>query len=780
MIPVDRRSDGLGQHDSVEEINATTGGEFERAADQLLESTYEEPMSLSAYVNKVLNNPGTAARSGRYLLDAIDHAGTRTVMERGETFTRYRFFDDPFNGGENAVIGNTSALNDFVNDLRSTVAGGRSAETIAWVQGPTATGKSELKRCLIAGLREYSKTEDGRRYTIEWNIESGGRSPGLTYGDRESVGSRQWHPSPVQTEPLSVFPAEVCAAIIAVAQESSNTDQQLAMPISLDPFSREAYDQLEERYRREHVTALFSSITDPNHLRVKNYVVGVGSGIGVLHAEDEGTPKERLVGSWMGSMIRALDSRGRKNPQAFSFDGILSQGNGLLTIVEDAAHHADLLQRLLNIPEEGHVKLDKGIGMDIDTQLIVISNPDLEAQLNQHADLGDNDPLRALKRRLNRYRFRYLVTLELEHRLLLRELKYDDGVPKSTPVSGDRTHRDAVTVRVGTTDGSATDREFAPHALEAAAMYAVVTRLDETDRPENISLVEKALLFNAGEFESDGTDLTVESLDFDASSSDGRQGIPVTYTRDVLSSVVTESGSRDHSTLPLADVIMPADVLDAMVDGLQGAPIFSPAERREFRDRVGTVADYVFEQQERDVLRAMMAEKHVDESVVSEYVEHVYRWATDDPPDSATDDPEAPDPLLMKVFEIEHLGRFDEDDYLDAKPREHVESFRRNRIITALNRQTWQRRDAEFSIESVDVMSIPVIAEQLTEYDWDDVARRFPDLEPEQWESPPTDTQTDTVKTDTIDRLASEFGYSPASATLTCRHVFREVNQPWE
>jgi len=66
---------------------------------------------------------------------------------------------------------------------------------------------------------------------------------------------------------------------------------------------------------------------------------------------------------------RELDSRGRKNPQAFSYDGVLSQGNGLLTIVEDAAQHADLLQKLLNVPDEGHVKLDKGIGMDIDTQL---------------------------------------------------------------------------------------------------------------------------------------------------------------------------------------------------------------------------------------------------------------------------------------------------------------------------------------------------------------------------------------------------------------------------
>ncbi len=147
---------------------------------------------------------------------------------------------------------------------------------------------------------------------------------------------------------------------------------------------------------------------------MKNYVVDVGQGIGVLHSEDDGSPKERLVGSWMPSMLRELDSRGRKNPQAFSYDGVLSQGNGLLTVVEDAAQHADLLQKLLNVPDESHVKLDKGIGMDIDTQLLIISNPDLDAELDKYSDRNGRDPLKALKRRLDKHEFTYLTNLSLE------------------------------------------------------------------------------------------------------------------------------------------------------------------------------------------------------------------------------------------------------------------------------------------------------------------------------------------------------------------------------
>ncbi len=80
------------------------------------------------------------------------------------------------------------------------------------------------------------------------------------------------------------------------------------------------------------------------------------------------------------------------------------------------------------MPDESHVKLDKGIGMDVDTQLIIISNPDLEAQLNKHADREGQDPLKALKRRLDKHEFTYLTNLSLEAQLLRRELTNETQV----------------------------------------------------------------------------------------------------------------------------------------------------------------------------------------------------------------------------------------------------------------------------------------------------------------------------------------------------------------
>jgi predicted Ser/Thr protein kinase len=760
--------------------DARDGEGYVAAADEALRETYEGPMSLTEYVDRALETPQIAAHAAKYLVEAIEAAGTRTVVEEGEQRERHRFFDDPHNDGEHAILGNTEVLNAFVDDLRSIAARRGKEEKIIWLEGPTATGKSELKRCLINGLREYSKTDAGRRYTVEWNVAGVGDTPGLTYGGSGPVNEDDWYASPVQSHPLTVFPPGVRGEILAAINARLDDDLDVAVDAALDPFCREAYDYLEERYRRQGVEDLFSAVTAPDHLRVKNYVVDVGHGIGVLHAEDDGSPKERLVGSWMAGMVRELDSRGRKNPQAFSYDGVLSQGNGLLTVVEDAAQHADLLQKLLNVPDEGSVKLDKGIGMDVDSQLIIISNPDLEARLNQHAERDGQDPLKALKRRLDRRQFTYLTNLSLEAELVRRELANETAVWRADSYDDlEAAIREPVAMRVRTDEGIV-ETELAPHTVEAAALYAVVTRLDGEDVPAGLDLVDKALLFDRGYLQHGDERVEAEEFAFDADSEDGEGGIPVTYTRDVLADLVYTERDRHHPELAVEHVVMPRDVLDAMAEGLAAAPVFSAAERGEYESRVVPVKNYLFERQQEDVLAAIMREKRVERATVEEYVEHVYAWAADERIENERGERVAPDPLVMKVFETEHLGRFGEESYEGTEPSPAVRQFRTRKIITALNRHAWGRRDEGFRVEDVDVTAIPVMDTVLGSHDWEDVRRTFEDFDPRRWEDPPEGTETAAVKERTIENLIEMFGYSEASAALTSRHVTSQVSYQWE
>ncbi len=751
--------------------------DFIRAADEELRGTYEEPMSLEAYLDRAFEHPSIASHASKYLLEAIESMGTRTVVEEGEERDRYRFFDDPANDGEHAVLGNTEILNDFVDDLRTIAADRGKAEKLIWFDGPTATGKSELKRCLVNGLREYSKTDAGRRYTVEWNIANVSDTRGIAYGD-ELDHEEDWYESPVQSHPLTVFPLEVRRDVVRALNDASGDHIPLSVDEDLDPFCREAYTHLEEQYRRAGKQNLFSEVTDDRHLRVKNYVVDVGRGIGILHSEDDGSPKERLVGSWMPGMLRELDSRGRKNPQAFSYDGVLSQGNSLLTIVEDAAQHADLLQKLLNVPDEGHVKLDKGIGMDIDTQLVIISNPDLDAELDKYADRNGRDPLKALKRRLNKHEFRYLTNYSLEAELIRRELTNETTVWDSeSEAEVDDRIREGIVIEVRDSAGELTDRELAPHAVEAAAMYSVVSRLDGEDLSAGLGLVDKALLYDQGYLQRGDERVDADEFDF-VGTGDGTHGIPVTFTRDVIADLLHEDTGRRHESLPVERVITSMDVLDAMAGELADAPVFSRAEVTEYESRLATVKDHVYERQETDVLDALLAEKGVEAETVEEYIEHVYAWASDDQLETEHG-PVDPDPLLMRLFETEHLGRFREDDYAGNEPNEDVVEFRRERVISALNRYAWENRDEDFSITDVDFSDIPVIRAVLDTHDWEDVRRLFPDLDPNQWADPPANTDTEEIKARTIEHM-TENGYTAASAELVSRDVMREVSYQWD
>jgi len=774
-----REKSSVSDERSNEDVSAKS---YIQSADRTLRSTYEEPMTLDAYVDVLLSAPHLGAHAPKYLLDAIEDAGTRTVIEEGEEKQRYRFFDDPWNDGEHAILGNTEVLNRFVDDLRSIAAGRGKEEKILWLDGPTATGKSELKRCLINGLREFSRTERGRRYTMEWNVAGVESRPGLTYSDEVATPDEDdWYASPVQSHPLTVFPDDVRAELVAELNERLEDHIPIRVENELDPFCREAYSYLEEQYRRDGVDELFSAVTDPRHLRIKNFVVDVGSGIGVLHSEDDGSPKERLVGSWMHGMLRELDSRGRKNPQAFSYDGVLSQGNGLLTIVEDASQHADLLQKLLNVPDEGRVKLDKGIGMDIDTQLVIISNPDLEGQLNQHAEREGQDPLKALKRRLDRHQFTYLTNLSLEAELLRRELTDETSVWDAGSWDElERWIRAPLTMHVKRADGRVRARELAPHTIEAAALYAVVSRLDRSDLPDGIGVVDKALLFDRG-YIRDGDDrIDIDDVDFDSETTNGKRGIPVTVTRDTIADLLHEEVDRFHERLPVEEVIMPRDVLNAMVDALTEAPVFSRSEAAAFEDRITPVKEYIFSQQEADVLEAMMRDRRVDERTVEEYVEHVYAWSEGEQIVNERGEQVEPDDLKMKLFEIEHLGRFDESDYVGNQPAAEVVEFRTERIITALNRHAWRHRDDEFRVSDVNPKEIPIIKAVLGSYDWDDIRRTYEDFDPYQWDTPPSGTETERLKTETIQNMQELFDYSEAAAELTSRHVMNQVSYRWD
>ncbi len=777
---------------------------YEDAENEALAEFKEPPKSVGEYLEQLEDQPTNASQAAKYLLEAIEYEDTRTVIEEGEKKERYKFFDDPRNDGEHAILGNTETLNDFVDDLRNIAAGRGKDEKIVWIDGPTATGKSELKRNLINGLHEYSKTDEGKRYTMEWNITGLGQSDnrGTTYGggdEAANVDEEAWYKSPINDEPLKLFSEDGTRQQI-LDDLNDGTDDNIDIQIEgdLDPFSRTAYDILEDHYlAEEHDDDLFSQITQEDNVRIKRYLMDKGDGIGVLHSEDDGRPQQKLVGDWMRGMFQQLDSQGAKDPRAHSYDGVVAQGHRGATIIEDAIQHADTVQKLLNVPEEGSVKLDKAIEMDIDTLFLMISNPDLEANvLDKNQEAEQADPMRALRRRMEKHTFTYLTNYSLENDLIRREVTNSTGVWERSDDYGELEDHieSAMTVTVRDQDMDEHEKEYAPHAIETAAMYDVVSRLnpgielsedsdfdlDDLNRDGiGFDVIDKALLYDRGELELNGEIVTKEDFDVETEG-EGESGIPVTYTRDQLGELLQHDNEYAHDELDVEDVIMPHHVIDEIAEGLDDAPVFNdkgnekrPSEVDRYEGLAEDIEMFVEQKQDQDLIQAIMAEKDTDEQTVEKYVHNVQA-------DLADKDDERIDHDFLKSFETKTLGMFDSsDDYRDDnRATEDVQDWRQQKIGAEITSQALEQGigGSSADLEDLDLMEIPVLDSLLGTHDWEDVQRFYEDLDPSDWDDPKTQTATQEVKEDAIDELV-EMGYSEASAEITSREVMKRVEE---
>lgn len=736
-----------------------------KTANEELEDATEEPMPVDEYIDKLMEDGSIGRSSHEYLLDAIEYYGTREVVERGEEKERYRFFDDPTNNGEHAVYGNTDMLNEFVKQLRVIVNSENRMQKMMLFNGPTATGKSELKRCLISGLRAYSKTEEGKRYTCEWNISAleDSNASRMSYGDNANsdVDPSRWYESPVQQPPIAVVPNQTRHVI------QDNTDTDLPAAMDIDPFSKEVYNIVKDHYEQEDSDDLFEKIINPKHVRVKRYVMDKTKGIGVLTAEDDGSVKERIVGSWMPSMFQKLDSRGRKNPQAFSYDGVIAQGNGGITVIEDATTHADILIKMLNIPDEEHVKIDKQIGFDVDTVPIFISNPDLVArQLNQVEgssvkidQIHEADQMKALKRRLHQFQFKYLTNITDEYYLLLHEIA---GITPDWDDTESISQTEPLYIE---------DTEFAPRAIQAVSIYSVVTRLAEPDQidvtMENsnteyaLNTVEKALLYDQGYIEIEGQQIEFEDLSINQEK-DGSYGIPITHTKDVLSGLTQDQ-----------EIILPEDTIEKITKDLESAPLFNSSEIEWFTALTDEVLDYIYEKQKQDVINAILADRKASEETVKQYIQKLYNWYENEE--------EEPDPIELKVFETKYLGVKEEEYNKENRPSSKIVDMRVDDIIKPLQNHIWSEKNENFTIESIEYTETAIIQNLIENYSWEDVFTEFENLDPLNWDNPPENTETEQVKQMCVENMHDMFDYSlgddktRGSAEIVSEKVFERL-----
>ncbi len=721
-----------------------------------LEEEKKGSMSFSEYLEEVSEEPSYGSHAAKYIVDAIESAGTREIIEEGEVKERYAFFDDPYNDGKNAVLGNTDELNSFVEDIKKMAEGTGSLDKMLWVVGPTATGKSELKRCIVNGLKTYSQTDEGKRYTLAWRTDETSNIGPIGFGSKSKIyGSEgEWVKSPVQENPLKLLYSDIREEFISHLKQEKNQD--LLVDGEVSPFDRKF---LEEK-GKDGYRDLFDS---KDELKIVDYVVERGHGIGILQSEEEGTPKQRMVGAWKGdpSDIRKY---GRGDPRVFEYSGVFSQGNNGLTILEDVVQHKDVLQKLLNIPEEKQVEIGDAMSMDLDTVIMLISNPDLEYNLSKSQDLREKDPFRALKRRMKKHEFGYLTNYSLETELLRREISSEYRVWEYKDEE-DKQEKIAKSLFMEVSDREV---EIAPHTLEAAAMYDIVTRLEDdmelSDDVEGVkddfTVLDKAILFDKGFLKRGLKKLEKDCFKF-SGKKDGKTGVPVTYTREKLLEKI-ESKEGKHS-----DILMPSDIVEALSDAenLSKSSI-SEEEVSEYQKMDEIVNKYIIEKQEEDILEALLHDMKPSEQEIVNYVESVAEWYEEEEGGDADD-------VFMRTFEMEELEMFGSEDYKGVEPSEEVEEFREKEIYDGIRKLAREKED-EF-VFSEDVTEIEVLKEKVVENSWSTVFRKWRNFDPSRWRSPPGGTDTKEVKAKAIENMVEKLGYTEESAEIASYNVISEI-----
>ena len=124
--------------------------------------------SFGEYLNIIQRTPKVARSAYQRLYDMILSYGTEGYTRNRETIVHYRFFDDPFDDGCDAIYGLDKALAQLVQIFESAARRYGTEKRVLLLHGPVGSAKSTIVRLLKKGLEAFCKTDDGALYTLSW------------------------------------------------------------------------------------------------------------------------------------------------------------------------------------------------------------------------------------------------------------------------------------------------------------------------------------------------------------------------------------------------------------------------------------------------------------------------------------------------------------------------------------------------------------------------------------------------------------------------------------
>jgi serine protein kinase len=548
--------------------------------------------SFEAYLDLVRKNPRVTRNAFQRCYDMVLSHGCEEYIDNKKKLIRYNFFSDAHNGGRDAIFGLDVPLMRLMNVLKSAAQGYGTEKRVILLHGPVGSSKSTIVRLLKHGIEEYSRTPEGALYTYHWELP----------GDlaRLAGNQEQFH-CPMHDEPLRLIPREWRAKVIEDLR-LGNDEYKVRIDGDVNPACRWIFRELMEHHRGDFEKVM-------KHVRVKRLILSEQDrvGIGTFQPKDEkNQDSTELTGDINYRKIAEFGSD--SDPRAFNFDGEFNVANrGVIEFVEILKLDVAFLYDLLGATQEHKIKPKKFAQTDIDEVIIGHTN---EAEYKK---LLNNEFMEALRDRTVKVDIPYITRVSEEVRIY---------------------SKDYTSAKVG--------KHIAPHTIYCAALWAVLTRLEEPKK-QNLTVLQKAKLYD-GKLLPGFTQDNIKELRKEAVR-EGMDGVSPRYIQDKISNALVSDRGEGS--------INPFMVLNEIEAGLKHHSLISHEDQRaRYREMLSIVKQEYEDIVKDEVRRAISADEDAIAKLCANYIDNVKAYTQKERVKNPyTGQDEEPDERLMRSIE---------------------------------------------------------------------------------------------------------------------------------
>ena len=650
--------------------------------------------SFQQYLDLVQDNPLVVRTAHQRLYDMVLSHGVDEIEIDKEKVASYRFFRDVHDGGKDGVFGLERSLHNLMAIFKAAAHGFGAERRVLLLHGPVGSSKSTIVRRLKKGLEHYSRTDNGALYTFDWYL-----------GDAEdfdpaTLKENDWQACPMHEEPLHLVPIELRERFAREFNSERPEGEHIRIIGDLCPSCRYNFREQMLRYGGDWSKVM-------RHIRVRRLVFSEQDrvGIGTFQPKDEkNQDSTELTGdiNYRKIAIYGSDS----DPRAFNFDGEFNIANrGVIEFIEMLKLDVAFLYDLLGASQEHKIKSKKFAQTDIDEVIIGHTNEP------EYRRLENNEFMEALKDRTVRIDIPYITRLRDEIKIYERDFNRRN-------------------VRV----------HIAPHTLEVAAMWAVLTRLEEPKKP-NLTLLQKLKLYN-GKTLPGFTEDNIKELRKETQR-EGMEGISPRYIQDKISNALVNFQEDGY--------INPFMVLNELEGGLKNHALINAEEdRKRYKDLLSVVKEEYTEIVKNEVQRAISADEEAIKRLCGNYIDNIKAYTQRERVrNKFTGQSEEPDERLMRSIE----------EKIDI-PESRKDDFRRE-IMNYIGALAIEGRSFDYKTNERlhKALELKLFEDQKDSIKLTSLVSRVIDKD--------TQEKIDVVKA----RLIRDFGYNEQSATDVLNYV---------